>query len=117
MLLGHHSGKDPSGSMWAAAEADTLSGYSREVPVGLAVPQYVQEENGGKVATVMTTDSNNPPQLGGHQGTHFKQISSLKGPSFALNNQSHGPPGNFSQNTSDIGGLMDNNDVLSLIGK
>lgn len=62
----------------------------------------------------MTTDSNNA-QLGGHQGTHFKQISSLKGPSFALNNQSHGPPGNFSQNTSDIG--VDNNDVLSLIGK
>lgn len=61
MLLGHHSGKDPSGSMWAAAEADTLSGYSREVPVGLAVPQYVQEENGGKVATVITSDSNNPP--------------------------------------------------------
>lgn len=71
----------------------------------------------GNVATLMAADSNGHPL--GPGGSHFKQISTMGGPSIALNNYSHGagPAGNFSQNTSDIGGLMDNNDVLSLVGK
>ena len=70
----------------------------------------------GNVASLMAADSGNLPL--GPTGSHVKQISTLGGANLPLNNFSHatGPPGQFSQNMSDIG-LMDNNDVLSMVGK
>ena len=50
----------------------------------------------------------------GPQSSHYKQVSAnVQGNN--MNNAFSG--GNFSNNMSDIGGMMDNNDVLSMMGK
>lgn len=116
--MSQQSGAEPSGSIWATGDADALSGCSRELPMAFNFPQYGVDDINALNPTIITKDTLSQAQLyskdiGSSPQNKMNQFQDI---SYDINQANFGIGTNISNDASDIGNLVDNNDAMSNFG-